>query len=109
MARSERRLHPRRELHLRDPAPGWVDGPDPQRTADTTNGTKVQTGRFVGTNKVAIADSGAGNGSYKISFWDHPEKCLDSGSQTANGTRVQMYDCAANNKWQQQWIDQRRR
>jgi hypothetical protein len=68
------------------------------------NGTVVHQFRYVGTNKLGLADSGAGNGSYKIFFWDNPGKCLDNpGSQTANGTKVQIYDCTSNNVWQQ-WM-----
>ncbi len=69
-----------------------------------SNGTVVHQYRYVGTNKLGLVDSGAGNGSYKIFFWDNPSKCLDNpGGQTANGTRVQIYDCMSNDVWQQ-WM-----
>ena len=69
-----------------------------------SNGTVVHQYRYVGTNKLGIADSGAGNGSYKIFFWDNPGKCLDNpASQTGNGTRIRIYDCLGNDVWQQ-WM-----
>lgn len=69
-----------------------------------SNGTPVENARYVATNKIGITDSGAGNGSYKLFFIDNPGKCVDNpGSQTANGTTLQVYDCSANNVWQQ-WM-----
>ena len=54
-----------------------------------SNGTVVHQFRYVGSNKLGLTDSGAGNGSYKIFFWDNPGKCLDNpGCQTANGTQA---------------------
>ena len=65
------------------------------------NGTKMWQYRFKAGNKLAIVDSGAGNGTYKISFWASPGMCFENpGGQTANGTRPQLWACsAATNPW----------
>jgi len=43
-----------------------------------SNGTPLIQWQVTGSNKFDIQDSGAGNGSYKISFWDNQGKCLDN-------------------------------
>jgi hypothetical protein len=69
-----------------------------------SNGTPLIQWRFAGGNKFHISDSGAGNGSYRISSWESPTKCLDNpGGQTANGTHLQFWDCFSNDVWQQ-WM-----
>ena len=68
------------------------------------NGNPLVQWRYMARNKLRIVDSGAGNGSFKISFWENQANCLDNpGSQTANGTPVQIYDCLGNDPWQQ-WM-----
>ena len=68
-----------------------------------SNGNNIINWRFVPRNKIGIQDSGAGNGTYKVFFWENPGMCFENPSgQTANGTRPQLWSCsAATNAWQQ--------
>ena len=70
---------------------------------DYSNGNNMLSYRFVPRNKMGIQDSGAGNGTYKVFFWENPGMCLENpANQTANGTRPQLGSCsAATNAWQQ--------
>jgi hypothetical protein len=69
----------------------------------TSNGTALQqwTSSSVDSQKFQILDNG--NGTWRLAM-KGTGKCVDNpGGQTANGTRMQIWDCMSGDIWQQ-WV-----